>query len=147
MFRGQSRHTIDQKGRVSLPSRFRDALEKANETNLIITPDPFEPCLHLYGLTEWEKVEQKIDEMPRMSPKFVALRRRYISPAMDISLDKAGRILIAPELRQRAKLEKEVLWAGMRSKAELWSVPLWEEAMAMTEEEFADFRDTVQELI
>jgi MraZ protein len=147
MFRGQSRHNIDSKGRVSLPARFRDALLRTNETGLILTPDPFEPCLHLYPLGAWEEFERKVSALPSMDRNIIQFRRLYISPAIDVEVDGAGRIRIPPDLRQKAQLEKEALWAGMGLKAELWSTPLWEAAIAMTDEQRADFRDTVQELI
>lgn len=147
MFRGQFVHTIDQKGRISLPARFREALDAAGDPRLILTRAPFEPCLHLYPLKEWEVYAEKISDLPSLDPDIVRFRRLYISPAVDLEMDGGGRILIAPDFRKKAELEKEALWAGMGRTAELWSKPLFDAAMEMTPEEMQEFRKKVQELI
>jgi MraZ protein len=147
MFRGQFVHTIDQKGRISLPARFREALEAAGDMRLILTRAPFEPCLHLYPLSVWQAYEEKISDLPSLDPDIVRFRRLYISPAVDLEIDAGGRVLVTPDFRRAAQLEKEALWAGMGRTAELWSKPRFEEAMEMTPAELADFRKKVQELI
>lgn len=147
MFRGQFVHTIDQKGRISLPARFREALEQSGDMRLILTPAPFEPCLHLYPLKVWQAYEEKISDLPSHDPNIVRFRRLYISPAVDLELDSGGRILVAADFRKKAELEKEALWAGMGRTAELWAKPRFDQAMNMTSEELADFRTKVQELI
>lgn len=147
MFRGQFVHTIDQKGRISLPARFREALEQSGDKRLIVTPAPFEPCLHLYPLKAWQAYEESISDLPSLDPDIVRFRRLYISPAVDLEMDAGGRILISPAFRKKAELEKEALWAGMGRTAELWSKPRFDEVMDMSEAELADFRIKVQELI
>ena len=147
MFRGQFVHTIDQKGRISLPARFREALERSGDARLVVTKAPFEPCLHLYPYRAWEVYEEKISDLPSMDPDVVRFRRLYISPAVDLEMDAGGRILLSPDFRKQASLEKEALWAGMGRTAELWSKPLFDEVMAMTDLELSNFRTKVQELI
>lgn len=147
MFRGQFLHTIDQKGRTSLPARFRELLERGGDTRLICTPAPFDPCLHLYPLAKWEEFERKISELPSLDPDITRFRRLYISPALDVEPDKAGRIRLNAEFRAQASLDGEVFWAGMGNIVELWSKPLWDKSNEMDTEQFAQFRAKVQELI
>lgn len=147
MFRGQFVHTIDQKGRISLPARFREALEASGDVRLILTPAPFEPCLHLYPLKTWEAYEEKISDLPSHDPDIVRFRRLYVSPAVDLEMDSGGRVLVGPQFRKKAELQKEAVWAGMGRTAELWSKPRFDDVMEMTPEELADFRAKVQELI
>lgn len=147
MFRGQFQHTIDAKGRVSLPARFRDALVGRGDLRLVLTPAPFDPCLHLYPFGAWEEFERKISELPSLDPTIVRFRRLYVSPALELELDGAGRVLVPPGFRDKAKLNKDVLWAGMGRILEVWSKELWEEATAMPERDMAEFKARVQELI
>ena len=147
MFRGQFQHSIDSKGRVSFPARFREVLEERGDTRLVITPALFDPCLHVYPLKEWEAFETKISELPSMDRNIVRFRRLYISPALDADLDKAGRIRVGAEFRTKAELDKDALWAGMGRILELWSKPRFESELLMTEEETEDFQASVQELI
>ncbi len=145
MFRGQFLHTIDAKGRVSLPSRYRDSL--AVDACLVVTPAPFEPCLHVYPLQEWERFENKISEFSNWDDDVVRFRRLYVSAAIECEVDRTGRVLIPQHLREKAELEKEVLWAGMGRIAEMWSKARWDEALSMTREQQAAFRQAVMETI
>jgi MraZ protein len=109
MFRGQFVHTIDAKGRVSLPARFRDTILANGDARLVLTPAPSDPCLHLHPLADWVEFEKKIAELPRFDPHIVRFRRMYVSAALECELDAAQRALIMA----RAHLGKEVLVAGM----------------------------------
>src|SRR5262245_2264657 len=128
MFRGHYEHAIDAKGRTSLPARFRDALDAADDSTLVVTPALFDPCLHAYPMRAWEELEAKIVKLPQFDPNVVAFRRRYLSAAVECELDKQGRILIPPPLREHAGLVKDVLWAGMGQTAELWAHERWIQA-------------------
>lgn len=145
MFRGHFEHAIDAKGRTSLPSRFRDVLGEDLGKPLVVTPDILDACLHVYPMGAWEELEAKIAQMPRFDPNVVAFRRRYVSAAVECELDKQGRILIPPGLREHAGLQKEVLWAGMGEKAELWSKEKWQAAQAMTPGELEQFKAVLAE--
>jgi MraZ protein len=127
MFRGTFDHAMDAKGRISLPARYRDALASAGEDTrvLIVTRSLSDTCLDVFPLKRWQEFEQKVSALPRFDPNVVKLRRLYVSAAVDCELDGQGRILIPPTLREIAKLDKQVQWAGMGDKAELWSQPLW----------------------
>jgi MraZ protein len=106
MFRGQFAHSIDAKGRVSLPARFRDQLLHAGQARLVLTPAPFDPCLHVYPLSAWEEFEQKISELPSLDPHVVRFRRVYVSAAVECELDRSGRVLVPPHLRDAVTLDK-----------------------------------------
>jgi MraZ protein len=144
MFRGQFTHSIDAKGRVSLPARFR---ENGSDPRFVLTGALFDPCLHLFPLKAWEDFEAKVAGLPSLDPDVVRFRRMYVSLAVECELDAAGRILVPHELRQKAKLEREVLWAGMGPHLELWSKSEWELGLSMTPEQVAAFKRAVMEQI
>lgn len=147
MFRGHVVHTIDAKGRMSMPARFREPLRALGDARLVLTPDPFDPCLHLYPLSEWSKIETKIAELPKFAPHVVRLRRIYVSAAEETELDRSGRLLVPSHFRAHAELDKEVLWAGNLTKVELWSKTRWDAMLSISEDEDARFREAVAELV
>jgi MraZ protein len=147
MFRGQFIHSIDSKGRVSLPSRFRDLVLKDGDPRLIVTPALFDPCLNVYPIAEWEAFEKQIAELPRLDPHVVRFRRKYVSAAIECEVDKSGRILVPPHLRDAASLTKDALWAGMGKTMELWSKPRWDEALEISESDQTVFKNAITELI
>lgn len=143
MFRGHFEHAIDDKGRTSLPAKYRDAIGVPGR--LILTRSLFDPCLDAFPLPAWEELEAKIARLPQFDPHVVRLRRRYLSAAVECDLDKQGRILVPPPLRTYAALGHEVLWAGMGATAELWARDRWEHAAQMNDDETAAFRAAVSE--
>ncbi len=148
MFRGQFVHTIDAKGRVSLPARFRDAVLADGDARVVITPAPSDPCLHLHPLSAWTEFERKIAELPRFDPHIVRFRRMIVSAALECELDGAGRVLVSSDYRERASLGKEVLLAGMGRFVEIWSKELWDRATApLPSDEHDRFMKSVEELI
>lgn len=146
MFRGQFAHSIDAKGRVSIPSRLREAMQRDGKS-LIVTPAAFDPCLHVYPLSAWEAFEQRMAELPSMDPHIVRFRRLYVSAAVECELDKANRILVPPLLREKAGLDKEALWAGVGRFVELWSKSRFDDVMQISPEEHETFKRAVMEQI
>ncbi|MFO0552099.1 MAG: division/cell wall cluster transcriptional repressor MraZ [Polyangiaceae bacterium] len=126
MFRGHYEHAIDDKGRTSLPARFRDVLGPAADFRLVMTPALGDPCLDVYPLKAWEELEAKLASLNAFDPQVIEFRRFYVSAAVECELDKQGRILVPPGLRARAGLQKTVMWLGHGQKAELWSKEQWE---------------------
>ena len=145
MFRGHFEHAIDTKGRTSLPSRFRDVLVATGDARLVLTPSPFEACLHLFPMKAWEEFEAKIAALPQFEPNVIKLRRLYVSAAAECEVDKQGRVLVPNSLREHAMLQKDVLWAGMGQMVELWAREKWNDVQAMTAGERAEFRRAVAE--
>lgn len=145
MFRGHFEHAIDAKGRTSLPSRFRDVLAATGDLRMVLTPSPFDPCLHLFPIDGWQAFEAKIAELPQFDPNVIKLRRLYVSAAVECEVDKQGRVLVPNSLRDHASLTKDVLWAGMGRMVELWSREKWTEVQTMTAAEQTAFRQAVAE--
>jgi MraZ protein len=146
MFRGQFVHSVDAKGRVSLPARFREVLLADGDARFVLTPALFDPCLHLYPMRAWEEFEKKMLELPTLERNAVRFRRMYVSAAVECELDGSGRVLVPTHLRERASLEKEVLWAGMGRILELWSKTEWDRALTLTAEEQAEFRQAMEQI-
>ena|SRR2546426_1155030 len=118
MFRGRYQHTIDPKGRLSVPAKFRDVLAQF-DGSLVVAPN--EIALEVYPLEEWERQERKISEQSQFNPEVRKLGRLYISRAKEVALDGAGRILLPPDSRQQAGLAKEVTLVGLgRPFFEVW---------------------------
>lgn len=116
VFQGTSSLTLDAKGRLSVPTRHRDVLAAVSQNQMTMTRHPH-GCLMLFPRTEWEKFRAKIAELP-MSAQW--WKRIFLGSAMDVELDGTGRVLISPELRAAAGLDREVLLMGMGSHFELW---------------------------
>jgi MraZ protein len=147
MFRGQFQHSIDAKGRISLPARFRDAIGASGDPRFVLTSALFDPCLHLYPMNAWEELEEKIAGLASMDPNVVRFRRLYVSAACECEADKHGRVLIPGGLREKAHLKKDALWAGMGRHLELWSAKAWEAALELSPDEEANFKQAVLEQI
>jgi MraZ protein len=124
MFRGRYEHTIDAKGRTSLPARYRDALTAMGERRIVLTSS-LEPCLVAYTMPEWTAFEEKLAKLPQFDRAVQKLRRVYVSGAQEVDIDDSGRILVPPMLRDHAGLTKDVVWAGIGRSAELWDRDTW----------------------
>jgi MraZ protein len=148
MFRGQFVHTIDAKGRISVPARFRDAVLADGDARLVMAPSPFDACLHLYRMADWVEFEAKIAELPRFDAHIVRFRRVYVSAAQECELDRSGRLLVSPDFRDKAELMREVMWAGMGRFVELWAKDRWDAAtMPLSTQENERFLKSIEELI
>lgn len=125
MFRGNNEINIDIKGRIAMPARYRDVLSEICGGNLVITIDIQDKCLLIYPLHEWEIIETQIAALPSFNSTTRKLQRILIGHAREVNLDANGRILIPPELRQYAELEKKLILIGQRHRFELWSESNW----------------------
>jgi MraZ protein len=142
MFRGHFEHAIDAKGRTSLPARFRDVLTPG-DLRLVLTPALGDSCLDVYPMRAWEELEQKLARLNEFEADVILFRRLYVSAAVECELDKQGRVLVPPTMRDHASLQKDVLWAGMGQKAELWSVERWSENQRKSVEELQRLRASI----
>ena len=125
MFRGCFEHTVDSKGRVSVPSKFRDIIADRYDGNLVLAMD-YDKCLTVYPLEEWERLEEKIKTLSMMKQEVKDFRRFLLSSATECELDKQGRILIPPSLREHAGITKNVMLVGIIDKMEIWDAKAWE---------------------
>ena len=123
MFKGEFNHTIDPKGRIIVPMKLRDELGE----NFVITKG-LDGCLWMFDNDQWEKVENEIREMPFTLKEARVISRFIIAGASDGEMDKQGRVLIAPNLREYAGLDKDVVLAGVGSRVEIWSKDRYEAA-------------------
>jgi len=125
MFRGRYHHTIDPKGRLSVPARFRDVLAQY-DGNLVVVPN--DHCLEVHPLEEWQRIEVKLRDQSMFNPDVREISRLYISRAKDVSMDSAGRVLLPPDSRQESGLEKDVtLVGGGLPRFEVWDRSRFEE--------------------
>lgn len=120
MFRGRYEHSIDTKGRTSVPSRFRDVMLAQGDTQLVLTTG-LEPCLVAYPMSEWLAFEKRLSALPQFDADVVMLKRIYVSGAVECDVDKVGRVLIPAALRKHAGFKRDALWAGMGTYIELWA--------------------------
>ena len=127
MFRGVQHINLDAKGRMAVPSRQRELLSVMSEGHIVLTVDTQAPCLALYALPEWERIESDVQALPALKPAIKRFQRLVLGYARDLQLDGSGRILIPPALRDYAKLEKRAVLVGQGNKLELWSEELWQQ--------------------
>lgn len=135
MFRGVNPLNLDAKGRMAIPSRYRERIQQACGGQLVVTIDR-DRCLLLYPLPEWEEIERKLVRLPSLNKQARRLQRLLIGHATESDMDKAGRILLPPPLREYAAIDKKVVLIGQGNKFEVWDEDLWNERrMAWLEEE------------
>ena len=128
-FRGVSNLSLDAKGRIVLPARYRERLSEICENQLVITIDTEHPCLLIYPLPEWEIIEEKIESLPSFNPLTRRIQRILIGHATDVEVDANGRLLLATPLREYAQLGKKVVMIGQGKKFELWDEAIWTQCM------------------
>ncbi len=127
MFRGVNAINIDAKGRIVMPTRYRERLLQENENQIIMTIDTDERCLLIYPLKAWEVIENKLAQLPSFNPQARRIQRLLIGHATEAELDSHGRILLAPLLREYAGLTKHAVLVGQGKKFELWDENHWQE--------------------
>ena len=126
MFRGANAINLDPKGRVTIPSRYRQLLLDDCEGQLVCTIHTDQTCLVLYPLSEWEDIELKLSRLTSTDIHERRIQRLLLGHAMDGLMDKNGRFLLAPTLRDFAKLEKQIMLVGQRNRFEIWNADLWQ---------------------
>ncbi len=125
LFRGVTELNLDAKGRMAMPTRYRERLNELSEGRLVITIDTEERCLLIYPQPEWEAIEQKLDALPSFNSQARRVQRLLMGHATDVEMDGNGRLLLPPPLRQYANLDKQVVLIGQGKKFELWNAELW----------------------
>lgn len=126
MFRGINSINLDAKGRIIIPTRYRPALEESR-SQLVVTIDTEDPCLLLYPLSEWEILENKLENLPSFNRAARRVQRILIGHATEVELDGSGRILLPGLLREYAGLDKQVMLVGQGRRFEIWSDSGWEQ--------------------
>lgn len=133
MFFGEYEHNIDDKGRLTIPSKFRESLG----TEFVVTKG-LDQCLFVFTNEEWTAFQSKLGTLPLSDKDARMFMRFFVASALECSLDKQGRIGLTPSLRKYAKLDKESTIIGVSSRLEIWNRSLWEEYTDLDAEEIAD---------
>jgi MraZ protein len=142
VFLGRYEHNLDAKGRMAVPSRFRDALAEG----LVLTRG-IDRCLALYPMTAWQPLAEKVSALPLTDADARNFRRLVFSAATDLTLDSQGRILIPAELRRYAAIEREALVVGVDTSIEIWSSQRWAEVEASLDADGAEIAQRLATLI
>lgn len=141
MFYGEYNHNIDDKGRMSIPAKFRDGLgEKFYVTKGL------DQCLFVFPLDEWEIFQKKLKELPLTKKTARQFSRFFYAGAMDYGLDKQGRINLTSGLREHASIEKEVVVIGVGSRIEIWSKAMWQSYNSPENMDYDDIAEQMEEL-
>lgn len=141
MFIGEYSHTVDEKGRLNVPAKFRRQLSKG-----VVVTRGLDGCLFLYTQGEWEKMAEKLAALPISQKGSRAFARLMLAGAWDAKLDSQGRVMLPDYLRQYAKLGKHVTIAGLYNRVEIWNEDTWHEYRARTEAESEAIAEGMAEL-
>jgi MraZ protein len=126
MFRGATKVTLDDKGRMVMPTRHRERLREQAQGRVVVTVDR-DQCLLIYPLPEWEQIERKLMALPTLHAQSRRLQRLMVGHATDLDLDGHGRLLLPPELREFAGLNRHAMLVGQGGRFELWDEARWME--------------------
>lgn len=141
MLSGEFNHSIDTKGRLIIPSKFRDILGE----DFVITKG-LDGCLFLYPNNEWKLFEEKLRTLPLTNKDARTFKRFFLGSAVEGGLDKQGRVLISSALRAFANLEKEVVLVGVLDRVEIWDKAKWDESNTIVEDNMDDIASHMEEL-
>jgi MraZ protein len=140
VFLGEYQHALDDKGRVVLPRKFRDELEKG----CVITKGQ-EHCIYVFTMERWKEEMAKVAKLPRTDRRSRNFSRSFFAGASDQKLDRQGRVAIPENLRTFASLEKDVTVVGVADYIEIWSSSVWEEVAAEADELYAGIEEVLSE--
>ena len=141
MFIGDFEHNIDDKGRVIMPAKFREELGK----EFVVTKG-LDGCLFVYSLEEWSNIESTMHSKPMTSREARKFMRFFFAGAANCEVDRQGRILLPLNLREHANLSKEVVFAGVSSRIEIWSKDRWNDSNDYSEDEMDTIAENMAEL-
>ena len=124
VFQGASQVNLDAKGRMAVPTRSRDALTQGGTVGLVLTAHP-DGCLLLYPVPAWEPIRARVMSFPSLDRQFSVWKRLLVGFAQEVELDGTGRLLVPPEMRDFARIEREVMFVGQGSHYEIWDLGQW----------------------
>lgn len=141
MFIGEFKHNLDLKGRIAIPVKFRNKL-----TGGAIITRGLDRCLFIFGNKDWEILAQKLIALPLSQANSRAFSRLMLAGAMDVEIDKQGRILIPDYLREYANLKKEAVFTGLYNRIEIWDSEAWKQYKTKTESQSDEIAEKLSEL-
>lgn len=141
MFRSEFQHSLDSKGRFTVPAKLREQLGE-----VFIATKGFEGCVFLYPMKEWQAVEEKLSSLPFTNSKARAVMRFFFSSACECEMDKQGRVLLPANLREHAGIQREIVIIGVRERLEVWSREKWEKYYAECAESIEDMAEDLDGL-
>ncbi|MBI2415204.1 MAG: division/cell wall cluster transcriptional repressor MraZ [Candidatus Kerfeldbacteria bacterium] len=141
MFIGEYSHTVDEKGRLAVPTKFRETLGRS-----VVVTRGLDNCLFVYTAPEWQKLAEKLAALPIAKANTRAFARLMLAGAMDCELDKQGRIVLPEYLRQYAGLKKTVVIAGLLNRLEVWDQATWNKYKSITEKDSGDIAEALGEI-
>ena len=141
MFVGEYRHSIDEKGRLAVPAKFRNELVKG-----AVVTRGLDASLFVFPLEEWDKLAEKIASLPLGQANSRAFARLMLAGAMDVELDKQGRIIIPEYLRKYASIKKAAVVAGLYNRLEIWDAAKWDAYKVQTEKDAVTIAEQLGEL-
>ncbi len=131
MFQGEYTNNMDDKGRVNIPASFREVLLKNyDDPSIVVTRDPYAPCLRAYPQREWKRLLTKVLARSSNDRAVIAFKRTVVSSAQEYAPDKQGRVLIPQNLRDYANISKGTVFVGSLDTFEIWDVSAWEAQLA-----------------
>jgi len=125
-FSGKYYYSVDPKGRIIIPAPFREIVTSNYSSKLYITNAPFDKCLYIYPMEEWNKLQEQVRTKPRSDEAIRFFLRRVIASAVETEMDKQGRILVPAALREDANINSNVVMAGQIERIELWDRNEWD---------------------
>ncbi len=143
-FIGRFPHTIDDKGRLSIPSRFRQTLQDRGQNVLVLTD--FDACITAYPLDVWARLEERLQNQSSFERDIRAFLRLFYSGASECPVDGQGRILVSPQHREKAGLTREVIIVGALNRIEIWDLHRWEEFLTTSPVTFEDIASKLSQL-
>ena len=141
MFIGEYQHNIDEKGRLAVPVKFRRELSRG-----AVVTKGLDDCLFLYSLKEWKAIAEKLSKLPINQANTRAFARLMLAGAMDVQIDKQGRVVLPDYLRKYAALNKKVIISGLYSRLEIWDEKKWKKYKNTTEKSSGEIAEKLGEI-
>lgn len=141
MFMGEFQHSLDDKGRLIIPAKFREDLG-----DKFIVTRGLDNCLFVYPMSQWKVLEENIKKLPTSHADTRAFVRMFFSGAVEAELDKQGRIVIPQHLRDHARIEKDAYVIGVSTKVEIWAKSAWEQYSSQAQQSYENIAETIMDI-
>jgi MraZ protein len=144
-FSGKYYYTVDPKGRVMVPAPFREIVSANYSSKLYVTNAAFEKCLHLFPLEEWNNMQDKVRSLPRMDDSVNFFMKRVIASALEVEMDRQGRVLIPSTLREDSGISGEAVLVGQIDRIAIWERALWDEVTDISKVDVKSYKKALSD--